>query len=64
MTNDDIYKEVVFRRLHHICLQEFKRDIVSLHDEIKTVLRLLVTWLPHTMMGYVALLTTMPRSGR
>ena len=27
-------KEVVFRRLHHICLQEFKRDIVSLHDEI------------------------------
>jgi len=27
-------KYVDFRRLHHICLQEFKRDIDSLHDEI------------------------------
>ena len=29
-------KEVVFRRLHHICLQEFKRDIAFLHDEINS----------------------------
>ena len=46
-------KEVTFRRLHHICLQECKRDIVTLHDEINSAASVGNIWLPHITMGYV-----------
>ena len=52
----------IFWRLHHVCLQEFNRDIVSLHDEINSAAS--VGDMHGGRIQQWVTLTTMPRSGQ